>query len=73
MAMPLSSPHSGVTKMKIGQPGEQINSELCHAIFVSHYVWFLFISAPVLASLGPRLNFGTEGAASCGELSAGIC
>lgn len=30
-------------KMKISQPGEQINSELCHAIFVGHYIWFLFI------------------------------
>lgn len=36
-------------EMKISQPGERINSELCHAIFVSHYRWFLFILAEVSA------------------------
>lgn len=35
-------------EVKISQPGEKINSELCHAIFVSHYIWFLFIPAEVL-------------------------
>lgn len=39
-------------EMKISQPGEQINTELCHAIFVSHYVWFLFLPAEVSPSPG---------------------
>lgn len=34
-------------EMKISQPGEQINSELCHAIFVGHYMRFLFIPETV--------------------------
>ncbi len=45
MPMPPSSPALRSHEMKISQPGEQINSELCHAIFVSHYRWFLFIPA----------------------------
>lgn len=43
-------------EMKISQPGEQINSELCHAIFVGHYIWFLFIPveiSPVGATKNP--------------------
>lgn len=38
-------------QMKISQQGEQINTELCHAIFVSHYIWFLFIPEEVQNSL----------------------
>lgn len=42
-------------EMKISQPGEQINSELCHAIFVSHYIWSLFIPAEVSAVCATKL------------------
>lgn len=36
-------------EMKIIPLREQINSELCHAIFVSYYIWSLFIPVEVLA------------------------
>lgn len=41
-------------EMKFSQPRGKINSKLCHAIFVSHYIWL--ITAKVSASLGTSVN-----------------